>query len=225
MRSLRWIGVIAWKDLKAEFRSGGRIVAMLAFSVLACFLFSFSLDRSLVAGREVAAGLLWLTVLFASISGAGRTFDAEEEDGAFRHLLLTPVSRHAIFLGKAAANLVPVALVAAFTLFALTLFFAITAPGPVALHAAILLPGTIGLAAAGTFFGLISRQSNLGDSLLPALTFPVLVPLVFFGATASSRVFLDRPWAEISGSARLLWAFAIGFVTVGTLLFRYLAEE
>ena len=224
MTSLRWIGLIAWKDLRAEFRSGGRIVAMLAFSVLACFLFSFSLG-GLVQGREVAAGLLWLTVLFASISGAGRTFDAEEEDGAFRHLLLSPVSRHAIFLGKAAANLVPVALVAAFTLFALVLFFGIAAPGPVVLHAAILLPGAIGLAAAGTFFGLISRQSNLGDSLLPALTFPVLVPLVFFGATASSRVFLDRPWPEISGSARLLWAFAIGFVAVGTLLFRYLTEE
>ena len=224
MTSLRWIGVIAWKDLRAEFRSGGRIAAMISFSVLACFLFSFSLG-SLVAGRDVAAGLLWLTVLLASISGAGRTFDAEEEDGAFRHLLLSPVSRHAIFLGKAAANLVPVTLVAAFTLFALTLFFGIAAPGSVALHAAILLPGAIGLAAAGTLFGLISRHSSLGDSLLPALTFPALVPLVFFGATASSRVFLDRPWAEISGPARLLWGIAIGVVAVGALLFRYLTDD
>ncbi len=225
MTSLRWIGVIAWKDLRAEFRSGGRIAAMLSFSILACFLFSFSLDRSLVGGREVAAGLLWLTVLFASISGAGRTFDAEEEDGAFRHLLLSPVSRHAVFLGKAAANLVPVVLVAVFTLFALILFFGIRETGPVALHAAVLLPGTIGLAAAGTLFGLMSRHSNLGDSLLPALAFPVLVPLVFFGATASSRVFLDRPWVEIAGPARLLWAFAICLVAVGSVLFRYLTDD
>ena len=225
MTSLRWIGLIAWKDLRTEFRSGGRLAAMLAFSALACFLFSFSLDRSLVAGRDVAAGLLWLTVLFASIAGAGRTYDAEEEDGAFRHLLLAPVPRHAIFLGKAAANLVPVALVAAFTLLALTLFFGIAAPGAVSLHAAVLLPGAIGLAATGTFFGLISRHSSLGDSLLAALTFPVLTPLVFFGATASTRVFLGRPWAEISGSVRLLWAFAIGFAAVGALLFRYLTDD
>ena len=223
--SLRWIGWIIWKDLRTEFRSGGRIAAMLSFSVLACFLFSFVLDRSLVEGGGVAGGLLWLTVLFASVSGAGRTFDSEEEDGAFRHLLLSPVSRHAVFLGKAAANFVPVALVAAFTLFALTLFFQIGAPGPIFLHAAILLPGAIGLAAAGTLFGLISRHSNLGDSLLPALIFPVLVPLVFFGATASSRVFLERPWAEISGSARVLWALAIGLVAVGTVLFRYLTDD
>ena len=225
MTSLRWICLIAWKDLRAEFRSGGRIAAMLAFSVLACFLFSFSLDRGLVAGRDVAAALLWLTVLFATIAGAGRTFDAEEEDGAFRHLLLAPVSRHAIFLGKAAANLVPVALVAAFTLLALTIFLGVADPGAASLHAAVLLPGAIGLAAAGTFFGLISRHSSLGDSLLAALTFPVLTPLVFFGATASARVFLGRPWAEVAGQVRLLWAFAIGFAAVGALLFRYLTDD
>ena len=63
---------------------------MAAFAVLAGLLFGFALDRSEVAGRDVAAALLWLIVLFASMGGAGRTFDPEEEDGAFRHVLLTP---------------------------------------------------------------------------------------------------------------------------------------
>lgn len=225
MNSLRCVGLIAMKDLRQEFRSGGRLAAMLAFSVLACFLFGISLDRSRLAGLDVAAGLLWLTVLFASIGGAGRTFDAEEDDGAFRHLLLTPVSRHLIFLGKAAANLVLVWMVAALTIVALTNFFGIAAPGSPVQHAAVLVPGTIGLAAAGTFFGLISRHSSLGDSLLPVLAFPVLMPVVFFGATASSRVFLARPWVEISGPVRLLWAAAIGLVMVGSWLFQYITEE
>lgn len=225
MTSLRWVGLIAMKDLRQEFRSGGRLAAMLALAVLACFLFSFSMDRSRVAGLDVAAGLLWVTLLFSSVAGAGRTFDAEEEDGAFRHLLLTPVPRHAIFLGKAAGNLVGTCLVAAVTIVALTVFFAIAVPGSAAHHALVLLPGTVGLAAAGTFFGLISRHSTLGDSLLPVLAFPVLAPLVSFGATASSRVFLGRPWAEIDGTVRLLWAAAIGLVVVGSLLFRYITEE
>ena len=225
MTTLRWIGLIALKDIRQEFRSGGRLAAMIAFAVLACFLFSFSLDRSRIEGLDVAAGLLWLTVLFASIGGAGRTFDAEEEDGAFRHLLLTPVSRYSIFLGKTAANLVLVSVVAALTVLALTIFFGIVEPGSALHHALVLVPGTIGLAAAGTFFGLISRHSSLGDSLLPVLTFPVLAPLVSFGVTASSRVFLGRPWAEFAGTVRLLWAVAIGLVVVGSLLFRYISED
>lgn len=225
MNAVRWMGLIAWKDLKVEFRSGGRLLAMISFVVLACFLFAFALDRSQVPARGVAASLAWLTILFAATTGAGRTFDAEEEDGAFRHLLLTPVSRHSIFLGKSAANLVLIWIVTVLAFFALTSFLGLRTPGSLTHHGAVLLPGTIGLAAAGTFFGLMSRHSSLGDTLLPVLTFPLLVPVIFFGTTASARVFMGRPWTEISGSVRLLWAFAIGFVTVGSVLFRYIAEE
>lgn len=225
MMSLRWARLIAWKDLQVEFRSGGRLLAMIAFVVLACFLFALALDRSLVPARNVAASLAWLTILFAATTGAGRTFDTEEEDGAIRHLLLTPVSRHAIFLGKSAANLVLVWIVTILAFVALTSFLGVRDGGSIVRHGAVLLPGTIGLAAVGTFFGLMSRHSSLGDTLLPVLTFPLLVPVIFFGATASGRVLTERPWEEISGSVRLLWAFAIGFVAVGSVLFRYLAEE
>ena len=225
MKELRWTLLIALKDLRLEFRSGGRLMSMIAFVVLAGFLFAFALDRSQVAGRDVVASLTWLTILFASTAGAGRIFDSEEEDGAFRHVLLTPVSRRAVFLGKTTANLVLIWLVTALSFVALTTFLGVRAPGSVASHAAVFLPGTIGLAATGTFFGRMSRHSALGDTLLPVLTFPLLVPLVFFGATASARVFRESPWTEISGSVRLLWAFALGSVAIGAVLFHYVTDE
>ena len=225
MNALRWTWLIARKDLRLEFRSGGRLLSMIAFVVLAGFLFGFALDRSQVAGRDVAAALIWLTILFAATAGAGRIFDSEEEDGAFRHLLLTPVARPAVFLGKTAANLVVIWLVTALAFVSLTAFLGVRDPGSVAAHTAIFLPGTIGLAATGTFFGRMSRHSTLGDTLLPVLTFPLLVPLIFFGATATARVFLERPWTEISGLVRLLWAFAVGAVVVGGTLFRHVTDE
>ena len=225
MNQLRFTWLIALKDLRLEFRTGGRLLSMIAFVVLAGFLFAFALDRSQVAGRDVAAALIWLIILFASTAGAGRIFDAEEEDGAFRHLLLTPVSRPAVFLGKTAANLIVVWLVTALTFISLTAFLDVRGPGSLAAHTAVFLPGTIGLAATGTFFGRMSRHSALGDTLLPVLTFPLLVPVIYLGATASARVFLERPWTEISGSVRLLWAFAVGAVFVGAALFRHVTDE
>ena len=225
MSALRHALLIAAKDLRLEFRSGGRLLSMIAFVVLAGFLFGFVLDRSQVAGRDVAAALIWLTILFAATTGAGRIFDPEEEDGAFRHLLLTPVARPAVFLGKTAAGLVVIWLVTALSFVSVTAFLGVRVPGSMAAHTAVLLPGTIGLAATGTFFGRISRHSALGDTLLPVLTFPLLVPVIFFGATATARVFLERPWIEISGSVRLLWAFAVGAVVVGGALFRHLTDE
>lgn len=225
MSALRWTWLIARKDLSVEFRSGGRLLAMVGFVVLAGFLFGFALDRSQVAGRAVVASLTWLTILFASTAGAGRIFDAEEADGAFRHLLLTPVSRPAVFLGKTVANLALTWLITALSFVVLTSFLGARVSGSLVAHAAIFLPGTIGLAATGTFFGRMSQHSSLGDSLLPLLTFPLLVPVVFFGATASARVFSGLPWDQVSGLVRLLWAFAIGSVAVGGALFQHVTDE
>lgn len=225
MNQLRRAWLIALKDLRLEFRTGGRLLSMIAFVVLAGFLFAFALDQTQVAGRDVAAALVWLIILFASTAGAGRIFDAEEEEGAFRHLLLTPVSRPAIFVGKTAANLAVIWLVTALAFISLTAFLDVRDTGSPAAHAAVFLPGTIGLAATGTFFGRMSRHSTLGDTLLPVLTFPLLVPIIFFGATSTARVFLDRPWPEISGSVRLLWAFAVGSVFIGAALFRHVTDE
>lgn len=225
MNELRRAWLITLKDLRLEFRTGGRLLSMIAFVVLAGFLFAFALDQSQVAGRDVAAALIWLVILFASTAGAGRIFDAEEEEGAFRHLLLTPVSRPAIFLGKTAANLAVIWLVTSLAFISLTAFLGVRDTGSPAAHAAVFLPGTIGLAATGTFFGRMSRHSSLGDTLLPVLTFPLLVPVIFFGATSTARVFLGRPWPEISGSTRLLWAFAVGSVFIGAALFRHVTDE
>ena len=225
MTQLRWIWLLAAKDMRAEFRSGGRLLAMAAFVVLAAFLFAVSLDRTQVPGRSMAAGLLWLVALFAATVGAGRAFDLEDRDGAFRHVLLAPVSRRAVFLGKAAANWVLLSLVTALAFAALTAFLGVRSPGSLAAHGAVLLPGTVGLAAEGTLFGRVSGHSGLGDTLLPVLAFPLLVPVVFFGATGTARVFLDRPWPEIAAPVRLLWAFALGSLAAGAVLFRHAAEE
>lgn len=225
LAELRAAGLVAAKDLRLEFRSGGRLAAMAAFVVLAAFLFGVSLDRSIVPGRAAIAALLWLVALFVATAGAGQAFAADDRDGAFRHVLLAPVSRHAVFLGKTITNLVLLWLVTILAFAALTAFLGVRSPGPLLWHVAVLLPGTIGLAAAATFFGRMATQSTLGEALLPVLIFPLLVPVVFFGATATARVFLERPWPEISGPVRLLWTFAVGSVAVGAALFRHLADD
>lgn len=225
MNDLRAAAAIALKDLRIELRTGGRLVAMAAFAVLAAFLFSFSFDRGLLEGRSLAAGLIWLTVIFASTVGVGRTFHLEDEDGAFRHLLLTPVSRTAVFAGKAAANLVLVWITTGLVVTTTLLFFRVRDPGSLLAHVGVLLPGTLGLVALQTLFSRVSSHSRLGDTLLPVLTFPLLLPLVFFGSTASARLFLGRPWTEVSGPVRILWAFALAMTVVSALLFSQVAED
>ena len=225
MKDWRDALAIAAKDLRIELRTGGRLVAMGAFVVLAALLFSFSFDRGLVEPRSLASGLIWLTAIFAATVGVGRTFHLEDEDGAFRHLLLSPASRTSVFAGKALANLILVWVTTALVFLTIVLFFRIVSPGNILAHVSVLLPGTVGLVALETLFSRISSHSRLGDTLLPVLTFPLLLPVVFFGSTASARLFLGRPWAEVSGPVRILWAFALVSVVVSSLLFSNVAED
>ena len=103
---LRQLGAIVWKDVLLEIRSRDRIAAMGAFAVLAATLFNFSIDTTAVRPQDVAAGLIWMTMIFGGLIGVGRTLHLEAQDGAFRGVLPSPTPKDAVFLAKVIANFV-----------------------------------------------------------------------------------------------------------------------
>ncbi len=90
------------KDLKIEVRTRESVPAMVLFSVSTFVLFHFGLDRRSLDG-DLAAGVLWVTLLFASVLAINRLFVAEREQGGFDGFLLAPVDRTALFVAKASA--------------------------------------------------------------------------------------------------------------------------
>ena len=73
---------------------------MVLFSLSTFVLFHFALDRDARRGG-LAAGVLWVTLLFAAVLGINRLFVAEREEGGFDGFLLAPVDRTAMFVAKA----------------------------------------------------------------------------------------------------------------------------
>lgn len=219
------MAVIAWKDLAIEFRTRERVASMGAFTVLVGVLFNFSIDPSVVEPQAIASGLIWLTVVFGGMLGLGRTFQLEEEDGAFQGVLLSPIPRDAVYFGKVAGNFVLLSLVTALVLGMFTLFFDLRLGGnPWALMVVLLL-GILGFVATGTLFSAVSSGTTMGDTLLPILVFPVLLPVVIYGVTATSRLFQGLPVSEIDGNIRMLGAFALVALASGAGLFRHVVEE
>ena len=107
------VGALVRKDLLLELRSKESVPAMLLFSLSTFVLFRFGLDRQSVDG-DLASGVLWVTLLFASVLGLNRLFVTEREEGGFDGFLLAPVDRTALFVAKA---LVMLAFLAAVELF------------------------------------------------------------------------------------------------------------
>jgi heme exporter protein B len=222
---LRQVGVIVWKDVLLELRTRERFAAMGSFAVLAGVLFAFALDTSLVRPQDVAAGLIWMTIVFDGLLGIGRTFHLESEDAAMQGVLMSPAPKDAIFIGKALSNFLLLYLVALLILGVFMLFFGLEiGSSPPALLLAIGL-GSLGFVALATLFAAVSSGTRMGETLLPILVFPLLVPMVIYGAGATGRLLAGRPVADVAGNLRMLGAFALVALLAGAGLFRFVVEE
>ena len=222
---MRQVGVIIWKDLLLELRTRERLATMGAFAVLAGVLFSFSTDTAVVRPQDIAAGLIWMTLVFDGLLGVGRTFHLESEDGAMQGVLMSPAPKDAIFLGKTISNFALLYSVALLVLGVFMLFFGLRiGSSPVALLLALAL-GSLGFVALSTLFAAVSSGTRLGETVLPILVFPLLVPMVIYGVGATGRLLAGRPVAEVAGNLRMLAAFALVAVGAGAALFRFVVED
>ena len=221
----RQVYAVVRKDLLQELRTRQRVATMGAFAVLVAVHFNYAVDPTIVRIQNIAAGLLWMTLIFAGIMGVGRTFALEAEDGAFQGVLLSPIPRDAIYLGKVISNTVLVSVVVALTVGVFGLFFQLqygTHPDALALT---LFLGVVGFVALATLFGAVTAGTTLGEALLPVLLFPLLVPLVVYGVGATGRLLQNRPLAEVEGNIRILGAFAVACIAIGAVLFRHVVED
>src|SRR5438093_852038 len=103
MSLLRQAARVAWKDLRIELRSREIIATMIFFGALLVVIYSFAFPRDDRAMRGAVPGMLWVAIAFTGTIALGRAFDREREHDTMRALLLAPVPRLAVFLGKAAA--------------------------------------------------------------------------------------------------------------------------
>ncbi len=224
-RYLGQLSAIVRKDLMLELRSRERVAAMGAFAVLAGVLFNFSIDTTAVRPQDVAAGLVWMTMVFAGLLGVGRTFHIEAQDGALQGILMSPIPKDAVFLAKVISNFLLVFAVALLVLGVFALFFGLDLTHNVGWVALVLGLGSLGFVALATLFAAISTGTNMAETLLPILVFPLLVPMVVFGVGSTGRLIAGRPFTEVEGNVRMLGAFAVAAVAAGAVLFRYVVED
>lgn len=225
MTYLRQVGAVVWKDLVVEMRTRERTLSMAGFTVLVGILFNYAVDPALVRIQDVAAGLIWMTIVFGGMLGLGRTFQLEAEDGAFQGVLMSPAPKDAIYLGKVTANFLLLWAVALLVLGVFGVFFGLDYGAHPLTLLLVMALGILGFVALGTLFSAVSSGTAMGETLLPILLFPLLVPMVIYGVSATGRLLAGRPVAEVAGNLRMLAAFALVAVFAGAGLFRFVVEE
>lgn len=222
---LRGARLVLRKDLAYELENRETLAVLVVFSLAVAFVFAFAFDPSRAEARSFLPGLLWMTFLFASVLGFGKAVALERRGAGFQGLLLAPIPKEAIFLGKMAGSF---AFLVAAQLLVTPLFFVFFGVRLEAeafgLLALIFLLGSLGLVAIGTLLAQICQVARSGDVLFSLGYFPLVVPVLIAATQLSSSV-LDAGSLGEGPWLRLLLVFDLIYITAGWLLFRYLVEE
>ena len=223
MRLLRHAATIAAKDVRTEIRAKHALATLLPFAatLLVSFGFAFGPGRDVLL--RTAPGLLWMAVLFAAVIAARRAYQTEGEDGALEGLLLAPVDKAAVFLGKAAAVALQLLVLLACALVLVIALFDLPVRGPLVLAAAFGL-GVVGLAAVGGLFGVLAEAARTREAIFPTLVLPLVTPVLVAGVRATDLATTGRANEAIAWLG-LLVAFDVVFVSLGVLVFGFLMED
>ncbi len=225
MKFLSKVRAIVWKDVTSELRTKEIFTSMFIFSLLVIVIFNFVFDPGISNLEKILPGILWVAFAFAGVLGLNRSFIFEKDKDCLQGLMLCPVDRSAIFLGKMVGNVVfmLVVEVIAVPIFAVLFNFSVW----ILLFRLlpILLLATLGFAAVGTVFSAMSVNTKTREVMLPVLLFPITIPLIIAAVKSTGSVLEGVSLLSSFSWLNLLIAFDLIFLVVSFLTFEFVIEE
>jgi heme exporter protein B len=220
------IAALLGKELRLELRTPQSVPAMALFSITTFVVFHFALQRGAVDG-DLAAGVLWVTLLFASILGTNRLFVADHEEGGFDGFLLAPVDRTSLFVAKSLALLAFLVLVelVAVPAFVLMLLGPSLDAGDVARLVLVILLADVGIAVVGTLVSALAVQTRARDLMVPLIGLPLLIPVVIAAAKGSTPLLAAGGGGLPSKWPLVLGLYDLVFGLLAYAVFDYLLED
>lgn len=223
MRFFRQVLAIVRKDVAMELRTKENLSAMIVFALIVLVVFNFAFELQQVDLRVVGAGVLWVAFTFSGILGLGRSFAAEKDKGSLEGMLLSPVDRGAIFLGKTISNFIFITTMQAVTLPLFAVLNTIALPWFPLIPYIVL--GTIGFAAVGTVLSAIAASTKMREVMLPILLFPVSIPLLMAAVKLTSGALQSLDFSQLAWWLNILLLYDVVFVVVAFWVFEYVIEE
>jgi heme exporter protein B len=175
----RDVAALARKDLLLELRARETLPAMLLFVLATLVAFRFALPSD--ASERASIGLLWVAILFTALLGITRAFIPEREQRVLDGLVLSPVDRSAIWLGKVVATLAFLGAAELVALPAFALFF----DGITWSTVAAVVLADIGICAVGAILAAMAAAGRARELLFPVLFLPLSIPILVGGVGAA----------------------------------------
>ena len=217
------VATVVWKDAVAELRTKERFSAMFTFAIVVVVIFNFAFELNAMDRSAIASGVLWVAIAFSGVLGLNRSFAQEKEGGCLDGLMLIPVDRSVIYVGKMLSNLLSMLVTELIILPVFMVLLNVQVFSPM-LFLTIFL-GTVGFVAMGTLLSAMAVNTKTREVLLPILLFPLTVP-VLIAAVKASAIRLAAGSRDGSSSwLQLLVVYDVIFLVLAALTFEYVLEQ
>lgn len=211
------------KDLRAESRSRELVGSMALFAALCVLTFSFALELDRIARDSVVSGVLWVTVTFSAILGLNRSLAGERETSGLDAVLIAPIPRASLYIGKTLANFAFTTLVSLIFLPVMTILYNQPLMNPWLV--VILGLGAFGLTSVGTLLAAMTVQTRARDALLPIVMLPTALPALL-AAVKATNLMLSAAAPDLwIGWVALLAVIDVCYAVGCAALFHYVVEE
>jgi heme exporter protein CcmB len=191
MAFLRHAAMVAWKDLRIEFRTREILSTTVFFAVMLVLICSFAFVEKVPSVADMSSGVLWIAVAFSGTIGLMRGFERELHGSTMRALLLSPADRGAVLLGKAVGVAVTMLIVEAVVVPLLALLLRAPIDRAPVLLALILVLATIGFAVVGSVFAGMLLPTRAREVLLAVILYPVVTPALIAGIKGTAAIWAD----------------------------------
>lgn len=226
MPFLTAVWLVVSKDLAIEWRSREIAYTTLFFAVSCVLVFAFGFVKEGRAVQDAAAGILWIAIAFSGTLAIGRAFERERQNETLRALLVSPVDRPALYVGKLAGVLILLAAVECVIVPLVAIMFGGSFFAEPLLMVGLLLLGSVGFTAVGTLFAAMLMRSRSRDVLLPILLYPITVPVIIAGVRGTAALLQPEPalaMARLWGA--MLLCFDLVFITLALWTFEAVMSD
>ena len=220
MRFIRDVWTVTRKDLLIETRTREIVLTTMFFALACVMVFAFGFVREGRPVQDAAAGILWIAIAFSGTLALGRAFERERQGETLRALLISPIDRPALYLGKLLGILILLAAVELLVVPMVALMFQAPLFDYPLLMLGLLAAGTVGFAAVGTLFAAMLVRARSRDVMLPVLLYPLTIPVIIAGVRGTAALLqpeADQPMARMWLS--MLVFFDVVFVTISLWTF------
>lgn len=221
--TLSIIWALTLKELRIESRNRDVAIAIVMFASLVIAIFAVAIEPTSQNAIGTGPGVLWAAITFAGVVGLTRATSHELENDAVGALMMAPVSRDLLFIGKSLGNFVFLSLATVIVFVVFTFMFNLPVFRLEILLVALL--SAIGFSSVGTLFSSLTFRVRAREVLLPMLFLPSVSPLLFAAIRVTAAAASGDGWSASIPWLQLAVAYDIVFVTASALLFGYVLDD